>query len=94
MVYRVINTLPRRWRFRAQRLWMHSRYLRDLFWQQSPTLLFQAAFVVPLVGIVLITVLVLLAPFLIRALLAYGGYLLVLSGARYVALHIGRSHEE
>jgi hypothetical protein len=41
MVYRIINSLPRGWRFRTQRLRMHTRDLRDLFWRQPPALLFQ-----------------------------------------------------
>lgn len=90
MIYRLINALPRRWRFKAQRLWMHIRNLRDLFWRQTPALLFQAAFVVPLVGLLLLWSLVRLAPLLTALLLAYGLFLLLLSGCRAVALWIGR----
>jgi len=90
MIYRFINSLPRPWRFKAQRLWMHTRDLRDAFWRQSPALLFQAAFVVPLVGLLLLWPLVRLAPFLTALLLAYGLFLLLLSGCRALALWMGR----
>ena len=90
MIYRFINSLPRHWRFKAQRLWMHTRNLRDAFWRQSPALPFQAAFVVPLVGLLLLWTLVRLAPLLAALLLAYGLFLLLLSGCRAVALWIGR----
>ena len=36
MVYFIINRLPRRWRFKAQRLWMLIRDFRDLFWIAPP----------------------------------------------------------
>ena len=90
MIYRLINSLPRRWRYRAQRLWMHTRNIRDLFWRQSPALLFQAAFGVPLVGLLLLLTLVRLAPLLAALLLAYGLFLLLLSGCRALALWMGR----
>lgn len=90
MIYRLINSLPRRWRFKAQRLWMHTRNIRDLFWRQSPALLFQAAFGVPLVGLLLLLTLVRLAPLLAALLLAYGLFLLLLSGCRALALWMGR----
>jgi len=90
MVYRLINSLPRRWRYRTQRLWMHTRNLRDSFWRQSPALLFQAAFVVPLVGLLLLLILMRLAPLLAALLLAYGLFLLLLSGCRALALWMGR----
>ena len=90
MIYRLINSLPRRWRFKTQRLWMHTRTIRDLFWQQSPALLFQAAFGVPLVGLLLLLALVQLAPLLAALLLAYGLFLLLLSGCRALALWMGR----
>jgi hypothetical protein len=94
MVYRFINSLPRGWRFKAQRLWMHTHDLRDLFWQQPPTLLFQAAFVVPIVGIVFLYVLVQLSTIFYWLLLAYGGFLLGLSALRFVALHMGKRNGE
>lgn len=94
MVYRVINSLPRGWRFKAQCLWMHTRDLRDLFWRQPPGLLFQSAFVVPIVGIVFLYVVVQLAHILYGLLLAYGGFLLVLSAVRFMALHMGRTNGE
>ena len=90
MIYRFINSLPRHWRFKAQRLWMHTRDLRDAFWRQSPALLFQAAFVVPLVGLLLLLILMRLAPLLAALLLAYGLFLLLLSGCRALALWMGR----
>ena len=90
MIYRLINSMPRRWRFKAQRLWMHTRNLRDAFWRQSPVLLFQAAFGVPLVGLLLLWTLVRLAPLLAALLLAYGLFLLLLSGCRAIALGRGR----
>ena len=90
MIYRLINSMPRRWRYRAQRLWMHTRNICDLFWRQSPALLFQAAFVVPLVGLLLLWALVRLAPLLAGLLLAYGLFLLLLSGCRTIALWISR----
>jgi len=90
MIYRFINSLPRHWRFKAQRLWMHTRNLRDSFWRQSPALLFQAAFVVPIVGLLLLLILVRLAPLLAALLLAYGLFLLLLSGCRALALWMGR----
>ena len=55
---------------------MLTRNLRDSFWRQSPALLFQAAFVVPLVGLLLLWSLVRLAPFLTALQLAYGLFLL------------------
>ena len=90
MIYRFINSMPRRWRYRTQRLWMHTRDLRDAFWRQSPALLFQAAFVVPLVGLLLLLILMRLAPLLAALLLAYGLFLLLLSGCRAFALWMGR----
>jgi uncharacterized membrane protein len=90
MIYCFINSLPRHWRFKSQRLWMHTRNLRDAFWRQSPALLFQAAFVVPLVGLLLLWTLVRLAPLLAALLLAYGLFLLLLSGCRALALWMGR----
>jgi uncharacterized membrane protein len=90
MIYRFINSLPRTWRYRTQRLWMHTRNLRNAFWRQSPALLFQAAFVVPLVGLLLLWTLVRLAPLLAALLLAYGLFLLLLSGCRALALWMGR----
>lgn len=86
MVCRFINALPKRWRYRAQRLWMHTRNIRDLFWRQSPALLLQAAFGVPLTGLVLLWVLVQVAPLLMAFLVAYGLFLLLLSGCRAIAL--------
>jgi hypothetical protein len=94
MVYRIINSLPRDWRFKAQRLWMHTRDLRDLFWQQPPILLFQSAFVVPIVGIVFLYVVVQLSTIFYWLLLAYGGFLLALSAVRFIALHMGRPNGE
>ncbi|MGB3312573.1 MAG: hypothetical protein WBG32_00905 [Nodosilinea sp.] len=70
MIYRLINSLLRSGRYRAQRLWMHTRNLRVLLWRQSPGLLFQVAFVVPLVGLLLLWALVRLAPLLAGLLLA------------------------
>jgi uncharacterized membrane protein len=90
MIYRFINSLSRTWRYRTQRLWMHTRNLRNAFWRQSPALLFQAAFVVPLVGLLLLWTLVRLAPLLAALLLAYGLFLLLLSGCRALALWMGR----
>lgn len=90
MICRLINSMPRRWRYRSQRLWMHTRNIRDLFWQQSPALLFQAAFVVPLVGLLMLWALVRLAPLLTGLLLAYSLFLLLLSGCRAIALWISR----
>jgi hypothetical protein len=94
MVYRIINSLPRGWRFKAQRLWMHTRDLPDLFWEKPPILLFQAAFVVPIVGIVFLYIVVQLANILYGLLLAYGGFLLVLSAVRFMALHMGKKNGE
>ena len=90
MLYRLINSLPRRWRCKAQRLWMHTRNICDLFWRQSPALLFQAAFGVPMVGLLLLLALVRLAPLLAALLLVYGLFLLLLSGCRALALWRGR----
>lgn len=86
MVCRLINLLPRGWRYRAERLWMHTRDLRGLYWQQSPALLLQAAFGVPAVGLLFLWVLVQMAPVLMGLLLAYGLFLLALSGCRAIAL--------
>ena len=90
MVYRLINSLPRRWRYRAQRIWMHTRNIRDLLWRQQPALLLQAAFGVPIIGLLLLWALVKLAPLLTVLLMAYGLFLLLLSGCRAIALWIGR----
>jgi hypothetical protein len=53
-------------------------------------LLFQAAFGVPLVGLLLLWTLVRLAPLLAALLLAYGLFLLLLSGCRSLALWVSR----
>jgi hypothetical protein len=90
MVNRLINSLPRGWRYRSQRAWMHTCNIRDLFWQQQPALLLQMAVVVPLTGLLLIWGLVWLAPLLTGLLLAYGLFLLVLSACRAIALWSGR----
>jgi hypothetical protein len=65
-----------------------------LFWQQPPFLLFHAAFVVPIVGIVLLYIVVRLSTILYWLLLAYGGFLLALSAVRFVALHMGKRNGE
>ena len=39
MVYFILNRLPKRWRFRAQRYWMHARDLRDSVWAMPPGLM-------------------------------------------------------
>lgn len=90
MVNQFINSLPRHWRYRAQRLWMHIRDIRDMYWRQSPALLLQAAFGVPFTGLLLLWVLVQLTPLLMALLVAYGLFLLVLSGCRAIALWSGR----
>lgn len=69
---------------------MHIRNIRDLFWQQEPALLLQAAFGVPCIGLLLVWSLVWLAPLLTGLLLAYGLFLLVLGTCRAIALWISR----
>lgn len=86
MVCRFINLLPRGWRYRAQRLWMHARNGWEYLWQTPPALLFQMALIAPITGLATLWILALLAPVLTALLIAYGCFLLLLAGCRTVAL--------
>ncbi|MBD2234883.1 hypothetical protein [Phormidium tenue] len=91
MVYRFINSLPKRWRYRAQHLWMHIRDTRDLVWSQSPGSLLQGALIVPFTGFLLlgfINLLHTISNVMWAAFLAYAMFLLILAVCKAIALFI------
>jgi hypothetical protein len=47
VIYAFINRLPQRWRFKAQRRWMHIRDFRDFLWNTSPVDLVLQGFIAP-----------------------------------------------
>lgn len=81
MIYRFINSLPRTWRYRAQRLWMHIRDFRDWLWSHPSPVFLQGAVMTPIAVFLLlglINLLFTLSNFIWYASLAYAAALLLL----------------